>query len=74
MREPDPKKRLTIKQVVDRYNKILRSQWWWQLRAPVYVKLFEDESFHVLVSRSKWLLHTTRYLLMFKRALPKPSK
>ena len=74
MREPDPKKRLTIKQVVDQYNKILRSRWWWQLRAPVYVRLHEGDAFHVLDSRSMWFFHTVRHLLTFKRALPKPSR
>ena len=73
MREPDPKKRLTIKQVVTQYNKILKSCWWWQLRAPVYVKRRDEDLVNVIVTRSRWFLHTTRYMLTFKKALPKPS-
>ena len=69
MLEPEPKKRLTIKQVVDQYNKILKSRWWWQLRAPVYVKLHEGDAVNTFMTRSVWFLHTTRYLLTFKRAL-----
>ena len=76
MREPDPKKRLTIKQVVDQFNKILKSRWWWQLRAPVYVKPHGDQSLpaDAFFSRSTWLLRTARYLLTFKKAMPKPFK
>ena len=73
MLEPDPKKRLTIKQVVDQYNRTLKSCWWWQLRAPVYVKEHDKYPLNVVVTRSRWFLHTASYMLKFKKALPKPS-
>ena len=73
MREPDPKKRLTIKQVVDQYSKILKSRWWWQLRAPVYLK-HRDGLVNITFTRSRWFLHTVGHTFAFKKALPKPSK
>ena len=74
MLEPEPKKRLTIKQVVDQYNKILKSRKWWQLRAPVYVKIYEENADLAFAARFIWSIHTMRHLLTFKRALPKPTR
>ncbi|KAK7683327.1 hypothetical protein QCA50_013589 [Cerrena zonata] len=35
MCDPDVQRRLTIKEVVEQYDQILHSRWWWQLRARV---------------------------------------
>ena len=73
MREPDPAKRLTIKQVVHQYNKILKSRWWWQLRAPVFMKDDDESPDARIQNRLDWFAHTVRHVLAFKKALPKPS-
>ena len=74
MREPLPQNRLNIKQVVHRYNKILKSRWWWQLRAPVFIKDDEDTLDNRIINRIDWFSDTIRYVLTFKKALPKPSR
>ncbi|KAK7692255.1 hypothetical protein QCA50_003880 [Cerrena zonata] len=74
MREPDPQKRLKINQVVERYNKILKSRWWWQLRARVLLKndgRWLDER---IADYTRQLLNTMGHILTFKSALPKPRK
>ncbi|KAK7692240.1 hypothetical protein QCA50_003865 [Cerrena zonata] len=74
MREPDPQKRLKIQQVVEQYNKILKSRWWWQLRARVFLKediRFLDER---IIDYTRQLFNTMGHILTFKSALPKPRK
>ena len=73
MREPDPTKRLTIKQVVDQYDMLLKSRWWWQLRAPVFIKRHDEMFDDVVLGRLRWLKHTIRHVLTLKKALPKPT-
>lgn len=70
MLEPDPKKRLTIGQVVERYDVILKSRYWWQLRARV--ALNREDSSERLENRLRWFFHTVGYILTFKSALPRP--
>lgn len=73
MREPDPQSRLKIGQVVEQYNKILKSRWWWQLRARVALK--EEARPEVRISRGRrWFFNTVGHILTFKSALPRPRK
>lgn len=74
MREPDPQKRLKIDQVVEQYNKILKSRWWWQLRARVLLKddgRWLDER---IADYIRQLFNTMGHILTFQSALPKPRK
>lgn len=72
MRDSDPRKRPTTGQVVERYNRILKLRWWWQLRNRIILK--DDEGFEErIVNRSRWLLNTISHILKFKCALPKPN-
>ncbi|KAK7681804.1 hypothetical protein QCA50_015151 [Cerrena zonata] len=78
MREPDPKKRLKIEQVVEQHKKIIKSRWWWQLRARVVLKdargLLFDERHGTIIDYTRQLFNTTGHILTFKSALPKPRK
>ncbi|KAK7692281.1 hypothetical protein QCA50_003906 [Cerrena zonata] len=75
MREPDPQKRSRIEQVVEQvveqYNKILKSRWWWQLRARVFLKNptgWHDERYGV-ADYTRQLFNTVGHILTFKSAL-----
>lgn len=72
MREPDPKKRLRIGEVVERYDEILRSRRWWQLRARVVSN--EEDNSERLANHVRWFFHTVGHILTFKSALPRPRK
>lgn len=76
MRESDPQKRLKIEQVVERYNKIIKSRWWWQLRARVFLKdpAGTDDERYGVVDYTRQLFNTIGHILTFKRALPRPRK
>ncbi|KAK7692249.1 hypothetical protein QCA50_003874 [Cerrena zonata] len=76
MREPDPQKRLKTDQVVEQYNKIIKSRWWWQLRARVLLKdpTGMDDERYGIVDYTRQLFNTIGHILTFKSALPKPRK
>ncbi|KAK7692287.1 hypothetical protein QCA50_003912 [Cerrena zonata] len=74
MREPDPQKRFKIEQVIERYNKILKSRWWWQLRARVLWKNDEKWVDERIADFTRHLFNTVGYILTFKSALPKPRR
>lgn len=69
---PDPKKRPTIGEVVERYDKILSSRHWWQLRARIVSK--EEDASEVFANHVRWFFRTVGHMFTFKSALPKPRK
>ncbi|KAK7692291.1 hypothetical protein QCA50_003916 [Cerrena zonata] len=74
MREPDPQKRLKIEQVIERYNTIIKSRWWWQLRSRVFLKYRKKSLDERIADASHHFFNTVGHILTFKSALPRPRK
>ena len=72
MREPDPKRRLSISEVVERYGELISSLWWWQLRARVIPKktaiLLEPK----VANWPRWFFNTVGHIVTLKYSLPRP--
>ena len=73
MAQEDPSTRPNMDEVVERFEKLCRSLWWWQLRARIK---YADEKDVLAMTVRKDLRHifrTAGYILKAHKALPEPK-